>query len=152
MRILVCPFGEIEGNAYQYYVSKGLQDDGFIVDNYSDASVIKTKYDFFIIHWPELFAEGKNILKAIYNTISFISVIFILKVRNTKIIWIGNDLKSHKQNNPFLEKLLMVIFTHNIDGFVSLSESALNVAFSLFPVLRKKSTPLYLKHITRTYT
>ena len=138
MRILVCPFGEIEGNAYQYYISNGLQENGFVVDNFADHSVIKEKYDYFVIHWPELFAEGKNLLKALYNTFSFISIIFVLKIRKTKIIWIGNDLKSHKQNNPILERFLMYIFTHNIDGFVSLSDSALNYAFSIFPVLKKK--------------
>jgi glycosyltransferase involved in cell wall biosynthesis len=138
MRIIGQPAFEADGatNPYNWLLYQEIISLGVDVDGFSITRLLRNKYLIWHRHWPEWTLNDSNLVRVIFKLIVYQLLISFVRFRGTKIVWTIHNLHSHEQFYPRLEKLFWKIFISQIDGYISLTQSALNLAQEEFPQLK----------------
>lgn len=125
-------------NPYNYLLYSYLRTFGVRVDEVPVASLWGDGYDVWHVHWPEwpLNMVSASVARAGANTL--LSLIDRARGKGTRLIWTVHNLRSHEQLHPVLERAFWDRFVPRVDGFISLSESGLNLAQERFPLLKSR--------------
>ena len=137
MRVLAKPaFCKKESNPYTWLLNKTMENMDVEVYEFSIKQCLTKKYDIFHIHWPEWHLGNSKIFDAITKTIALLLLIALMRLRGTKIIWTVHNLRAHQTLYPILENGFWRIFTHQLNGYISLSKTGMKAAKDNFPNLR----------------
>lgn len=134
MRVLAKPaFKDQINNPYTWLLNKKMEDMGVEVHEFSIKNCLKENYDIFHIHWPEWYLGNRKIFDAVIKTIAILLATTLMRVRGTKVIWTVHNLRAHQTLYPLLEAGFWRIFTHQLDGYISLSKTSMKAAKEIFP-------------------
>lgn len=136
MRILAWPISR--QNPYTRLLYSNMGPD-VRVDEYSAIKLIR-RYALWHIHWPEAFLNIRNRSKATIKLAGLFASMDSLHWRGAKIVWTMHNFRAHDGLHPTLEAEFWRRFIPRVDGAISLSESALQVAKENFPALRQIPT------------
>ena len=137
MRVLAKPaFSKKESNPYTWLLNKTMENMDLEVYEFSIKQCLTKKYDIFHIHWPEWHLGNSKIFDAITKTIALLLLIALMRLRGTKVIWTVHNLRAHQTLYPVLENGFWRIFSHQLNGYISLSKTGMKAAKDNFPNLR----------------
>jgi beta-1,4-mannosyltransferase len=140
MRILAWPAQKFRStNPYTYLLYQGMEQQGILVDEFSTARLLAGHNDIWHIHWPEHFLNVTGELQARAKAWAIPALMDAAHALGTRIIWTTHNLCTHERLRPEIEGRFWKHFTKRIDGFISLSHSARELAIEQHPAL--KSVP-----------
>ncbi len=131
-------FSNKEENPYNWLLYTHIANSGYSIEEYSPAKIFKNHYDIFHIHWPEKFLCNPNLVKAILRSTHFLFILFISKIKGSRIVWTVHNLKSHENYYPFFEEIFWKLFVPFVDAYISLSEKADLMVKERFQKLKRK--------------
>ncbi|MEO1621793.1 MAG: glycosyltransferase [Cyanobacteria bacterium J06632_3] len=94
-------------------------------------------YDIWHRHWPSRSLNHSNPVKALLKVLAAVICTLIARLKGTRIVWTIHNIGSHEQFYPKLERLYWQFFIAQLDGYISLSESALCAARKRYPRLHR---------------
>lgn len=94
------------------------------------------RHDIWHVHWPDALLNIRNPALAWAKLTAFLAMIDWIRLRGGKIVWTVHNLKAHDGLHPGLEAMFYRRFIPRVDGVISLSETALRMAFEKFGRLR----------------
>lgn|GEM_PF-1479991 len=113
-------------------------DASIQVSEFSFKAALTKKVDIIHIHWPEVYAASRYILKAYIYTFMILFALFVSKMRGAKIVWTVHNLRPHKVKYPMLNKMLWPLFMKLVDGICSLSKANESIVLDTYPQLAPK--------------
>ena len=138
MRVLAKPaFKDQINNPYTWLLNKKMECMGVEVHEFSIKNCINENYDVFHIHWPEWYLGNRKIFDAVIKTVTILLATIWMRIRGTKVIWTVHNLKTHQSLYPVIEAAFWKIFTHQLDGYISLSQTSMKAANKSFPNFKK---------------
>lgn len=136
MQIAAIPaFRNREINPYNALLYNGVQQAGADVVEFGPRVLLGPSPDVLHIHWPEWLFSAPGPARARSQAAMFRTIISMLRARGTSIIWTVHNLQRHQIHHPVLELQMWQWFTANIDGWISLSESAIDSLIARYPRL-----------------
>jgi len=145
-------FSNKNENPYNWLLYTNILNFGVYVDEYSPLNILKKRYEIFHIHWPEKFLCNPNFLKAFFRTVQFLIILFISKIKGTKIVWTVHNLKSHENYYPFFEEIFWKIFIPFVEAYISLTEKGdLMVKERFRKIKGKKGVVIPIGHYKNFY-
>ena len=102
--------------------SSHIQQRGIHVEEPSLGAVLRGDYQLIHFHWPEHVFDNRSVYKAVPRAL--LVCCYWPLLRRTKIIWTVHNLQAHAPWHAKLQRVLWTVFTHRIDGYIVLSESA----------------------------
>jgi glycosyltransferase involved in cell wall biosynthesis len=146
-------FSNKNENPYNWLLYTHILNSGVSVDEYSPLNILKKRYEIFHIHWPEKFLCNPNFLKAFLRTLQFLIILFISKIKGTKIVWTVHNLRSHENYYPFFEGIFWKIFIPFVDAYISLTEKGdLMVKERFRKIKGKKGVVIPIGHYRNFYS
>jgi len=132
-------------NAYNWLLYKAVQDQNVDVTEFSVKQLLTGSYDILHIHWPEQYLGRKNTFEAIFKTLAVFLLLWIAKLRGTKIIWTAHNFAPHNEYHPLLVHYFWMFFPGFLDGVICLSEYSQNMFPRIYPNLKgiKSSSHLF---------
>ena len=109
---------------------------GVQVDEYRAGKLVH-RYDIWHVHFPEALLNIRNPALAAFKLLVFLGMMDLVRARGGKIVWTVHNLKSHDALHPELEARHYRRLLPRIDGVISLSSTALTLAYEKFPRLRQ---------------
>ena len=97
---------------------------------------LRRRHDIWHIHWPEALLNIPNAALAMAKLTAFLTMIDWVRLRGGKIVWTVHNLKAHDDLHPSLEAWFVPRYLRRVDGVISLSETALQMALEKFRLLR----------------
>lgn len=97
---------------------------------------LRHRHDIWHVHWPEALLNIRNTALASAKLAAFLAMIDWVRMRGGKIVWTVHNLRAHDDLHPWLEAMFYRRFILRVDGVISMSETALNVALKKFDRLR----------------
>ncbi|MGF1479257.1 MAG: glycosyltransferase [Cyanophyceae cyanobacterium] len=138
MRIVAQPaFKERYKNPYTWLLHTHLESLGGNVDEFSPVKLLERNYDIWHRHWPERVLNETNPAVAIAKVLSLMLLTKFARGRGTKVVWTIHNLAAHEQLYPRLEDWFWKNFLGQLDGYISLSKTAMITAQQYFPELKK---------------
>ncbi|MBC3539174.1 glycosyltransferase [Rufibacter sediminis] len=132
--ILACPaYSTREGNPYNYILYSNMEKQGYPIYefDYAIKNSIKfafsSKYRIFHIHWPSNVIFGNSFFKANLKLNLFFAFIRLIRRFNKKVVWTVHNLEDHEGKFPALQKKLNDFLYSQVDGFISLNGSGLEL-------------------------
>jgi len=139
MRILARPaFRNKAENPYNWLLYTHMASLGVKVEEFSPYRVLVGRYDVWHLHWPEGGLMCLNLLQALRLSLGLVILVELARIRGTKIVWTVHNLKSHEGLYPKLEAWFWQAFIRRVDGYISLSETAGQLALRCFPTLHER--------------
>ena len=121
IKILAFPKNRFSGNPHISNFYKEIEGDNrFIIKDLNTINAILEKFDIFHLHWPEFFIKQSHI-KSFFRIIFFIFILYIFKLRKTKIIWTVHNLYPHNNIKPKLYLFVLNILKLYLDGITFFS-------------------------------
>ena len=134
MRILAQPAFK-SSNPYTGTIYHAMIALGTVVDEFSPTKLLVGNYDVWHRHWPSRSLNHPNPLTALVKVLAAVTCTLIARLKGIRIIWTIHNVGSHEQFYPRLERLYWLFFIAQLDGYISLSESALLAATKRYPRL-----------------
>lgn len=122
-------------NPYPYLLYRGMEELGVSVEEFSTARLLTARNDIWHIHWPEHFLNRKANLQAITKARAIPALMDVAHALGTRIIWTTHNLCAHERLRPEIEDRFWRNFTKRVDGFISLSHVARELAVKRYPAL-----------------
>lgn len=101
-----------------------------VVDEYSHKKALFEKFDIIHFHWPDGYINQKHILKALQRSLVLSIILFIIKLRGSKVVWTVHNVLPHDAFHPRYSTLFMRWFAQQCDGFIFMSEESKATFFS----------------------
>lgn len=134
MRILAQPLYKTE-NPYAQTVYAPMAALGVDVQEFSIKRLLLGRYDIWHRHWPERSLNERNLGVVLLKLLAAVFCTWVARLKGIRIVWTAHNLQAHEQYYPSLERLFWFWFTRNLDGYISLSHTALNAVQERFPNL-----------------
>lgn len=132
--ILAWPaFSTKKENPYNYILYSNIKDKGHQVYEFDITLGHMLKYslwfdyEIFHLHWPTHIFFGNGELRNRLRLRLFFLFIFWIKFLGKKVVWTVHNLEAHESRFPRLQKQLEAFLYKNVDGFICLSKSGLNL-------------------------
>lgn len=90
------------------------------------------------VHWPEWWLTRSPWEEAKRQRRKLMLGVGIAKLRGAKLFWTIHNLRPHERFYPEAETAFYRKWIPMVDGFISLSESGLNMAEQAYPFIREK--------------
>ncbi len=122
---------------YNWLLSRSLRLAGVEVQEFSPRRVLE-RPDVWHLHWPDALLNDTVEPRVLKNLIGLAGLLEAAHRRGTAIVWTVHNLASHDQLYPRIEPAFWQLLIRRVDGYISLSETALTAAIDRFPALRSK--------------
>lgn len=134
MRILAQPAFK-SSNPYTRTIYQPMTKLGVVVDEFSPVRLLLGNYDIWHRHWPDRSLNHLSRVKVFCKVLAAILCTLIARFKGTRIVWTVHNLETHEKFYPRLERWYWRFFIRTLDGYISLSETALLAAQKKFPEL-----------------
>lgn len=124
-------------NPYNALLYNEVRQAGATVVEFGPRSLIGPSPDVLHIHWPEWLFSAPGAARAKSQAAAFRAVIRMLRNRGTRVVWTAHNLQAHAVHQPEPERQMWQWFTANIDGWISLSRSAVAQFTDRYPMLSR---------------
>ena len=94
--------------------------------------------DLWHLHHPETVLYRRSASSSAFETIAFISLLWLARLRGLRVIWTIHDLGSNDALHPRLEAWFWRAFIPAVDAFICLSERSRTMALERFPALASR--------------
>jgi beta-1,4-mannosyltransferase len=91
--------------------------------------------DLWHLHHPEAVLYRRRVAASTLETLAFLGLLILARVRGVRILWTIHDLGSNDRLHPRLEGWFWRVFIPRVDAFVCLSEQSRTMALERFPGL-----------------
>jgi len=136
--ILAWPaFENTTGNPYTGLLYAAVEQLDVRVTEFTPRNALRGSYDLWHLHWPDDFLSYPSPVKATAYVGAELALMGAARARGTRIVWTIHDLGPHESPHPWLEPPFWSLFLPMVDGYITLSEHAQQVALRRFPSLRK---------------
>lgn len=138
-----------EGNPYNYLIYNNIEKLGYPVQEFEFDILNILKYTFSFkykilhFHWPNYILSVSSPFHATRRLYTFFIFIRVLKFLKKNIVWTVHNLESHESPYPGLEKKLYDFLYNQVDGFISLNKSGIEIIEERVPTPNNK----YFKYI-----
>ncbi|UKO97153.1 glycosyltransferase [Nostoc sp. UHCC 0870] len=141
MKIIAWPaFKTKYKNPYNWLLYSHMVEHGVTVEEFTVRKLLCQRYDIFHLHWPiETILRHPNLIVALLRAITMLLAISWAKVRGTKIIWTIHDNSPHSLLHPQLANWFQSNFINQVDGCISHSQVAKQLAEKNIPSLQNIS-------------
>lgn len=134
-RVLVWPRA-MPLNPYFEQLSRGLEERGWAVDDFSYRRALSGRYGVWHIHFPSFPFRNRWLPVALVRTAILSTLLLLAAARGRPIVWTVHNLVNHEPFHPRLEAAFMRLFTRLLTATIDLSESGAARARELYPALR----------------
>jgi glycosyltransferase involved in cell wall biosynthesis len=110
---------------------------GTRISAYSRKYLLLKRYDVIHIHWPEWHVRWKTIPRALFDMATFLSLIWLARLRGAAIVWTGHDLEAHEVSRARLARLFHRLFVSQVDLLISFGEGATALLVDRYPRLAR---------------
>jgi beta-1,4-mannosyltransferase len=133
MRILASPaFANEKVNPYNallYRHMLAIDDSGSEtgkphIEDYSHKRALGGRYDIVHFHWPDGYVNKRGWLKSLQRALLFATVLFISKLKHSKIVWTVHNAQPHDAFHPGFSRRFMRWFVQRCDGFIFMSDDS----------------------------
>lgn len=125
-------------NPFQRLLSDALEEQGWIVREFTLRSALSNNEAVWHWHWPDGQFGHKSRAGALLRFLVLLLLLLKARVCKTPIIWTAHNLRGHDSPHASLEKRFMKIFRSQLSGIHYLSEASRDAAIRLFPELASK--------------
>ena len=122
---------------YNALLAQSLREAGLVVREFTPNRVL-ARPDIWHLHWPDSILNDTVRPRMLKNLLGLEGLLEVAHLRGTAIVWTVHNLASHDRLYPRIEPSFWRMLTRRLDGFISLSESAIGPALERFPALRSK--------------
>ncbi|HEX7049408.1 MAG TPA: glycosyltransferase family 4 protein [Longimicrobiales bacterium] len=141
MKVLAWPGCEApETNPYSRLLYRHLQRVGghVRVGEFSTRQFFADDWDLWHVHWPEALLHAPSAARAAIETLHFVAMVTVARLRGIRIVWTIHDLESHSRRRPRLEAWFKRWFIPRLDGAIALTPGGAAAARARYPALRDK--------------
>jgi beta-1,4-mannosyltransferase len=110
---------------------------GARISAFSRKSLLLKRYDVVHIHWPEWHVRWRTIPGALFDMVTFLSLIWLARFRGAAIVWTGHDLEAHEVSRARLWRLFHKLFVSQVDLLISFGEGATALLVDRYPRLAR---------------
>lgn len=143
LRVLAWPaFSNEKVNPYNSLLYRELVAQGASVTEYSHKRALFERQDIAHFHWPDGYINQANILKSLQRLLLLVAVIYILKLKRTKIVWTVHNVAPHDAYRPGLSSRFLNWFAKHCDGFIFMSKANLEKFYERYGQTHLQSTAL----------
>ena len=96
------------------------------------------RYDVIHVHWPEFPLMATSFLTAATRSMLMLVLYRWARLRGARLVWTAHDLAPHEVTRPRLSRFYWNAFLRQVDGYISLSQTGLELVRQRFPVLAGK--------------
>lgn len=140
MRILAWPaFRKEAANPHAALLARALIAEGATVEEWTPVAALIRPGDLWHLHHPETVLYRRAWLAAWAETIAFLILFTLARLRGTRMVWAVHDLGSNDRLHPRLEALFWRRFVAGVDGVISLAETGRRDTLIRFPELAQRS-------------
>lgn len=125
-------------NPYNALLYDAVVSAGVAVDEFSPNMVLRRSYNVFHLHWPDHLLNRGNLATVLVKSAALFSLMDIARARGAKVVWTVHNLHSHEHRFPRIERMFWRQFLRRVDGFISLTKSAHQLAIDAHPGLKTK--------------
>ena len=137
-RVLAIPaFSNRHGNPYNWLLYTNLNKLGVKIADYSKYQLFSQKWDIIHLHWPNNVMSPPRFSRACHKALNLSLILTVAKIKGARVVWTVHNLESHERYHPRLENWFMQYFTRQVDGYISLSETAEELVRHRYPSLSK---------------
>ena len=146
MRILASPaFSNSAANPYNALLYQSLQALDITVDEYSHKRALTGHYDIAHFHWPDGYVNTPNLFKAWQRAILLTSILMLLKLKGTRIVWTVHNIFPHDAHHPKLSGNFMHWFVAQCAGLIFMTSQS-QAAFKEHYRTREDVTSIVIPH------
>lgn len=110
---------------------------GTRISAYSRKCLLLKRYDVIHIHWPEWHVNWETAPGALFDMATFLSLIWLARLRGAAIVWTGHDLEAHEVSRARLGRLFHRLFVSQVDLLISFGEGATALLVDRYPRLAR---------------
>jgi beta-1,4-mannosyltransferase len=138
VKILAWP-RELTSNPIFGVINQSLSDTyGTTVAEFTIPKLLAGDFDLWHVQFPETVLYHRKVWKALPRLMILRALVELTRLRGIKLVWTANNLASHEQNHPRLERWLWSFFLSRVDAFVTHSETGASLARQRHAALRHK--------------
>lgn len=91
--------------------------------------------DLWHLHHPEIVLYRRSVAASVFETIAFLSLLWLARLRGLRVLWTIHDLGGNDGLHPRLETWFFRAFIPAVDAVICLSERGRTMALERFPRL-----------------
>ena len=110
---------------------------GTRITAYSRKSLLLRRHDVIHVHWPEWHVRWKTIPGALFDMSTFLSLLWLARLRGAAIVWTGHDLEAHEVSRAQLWRPFHKLFLSQVDLLISFGKGATALLVDRYPQLAR---------------
>lgn len=112
-------------------------DNRMRINAFSRKSLLVKRYDVIHIHWPEWHVRWQKIPGSLFDTATFLSLLWLARRRGTAVVWTGHDLEPHELSRVRLWRFFHKLFLSQVDLLISFGKGATALLVDRYPQLTR---------------
>ncbi len=137
VKVLTLP-GRSSANAYSHLLADALEAAGAEVLDWSERTAIRGTVDVVHLHWPASTLNRSRWSAAALHTARRLAAIVAARRRGATVVWTVHNLASHDVRHARSERAFWRALPRLVDGWLSLTASALDDIEAAYPGLAGK--------------
>ena len=136
MRVLAWPaFRKQAANPYAALLTRELVALGTQVVDWTPLRALLRPGELWHLHHPETVLYRRSLPRSVFETLSFLGLLWLARLRGVRVVWTIHDLGSNDGLHPRLEAWFWQAFIGAVDAVICLSERSRTLALERFPAL-----------------
>lgn len=128
-------FRKQRANPHAALLARELIGQGVDLVDWTPLRALLRPGDLWHLHHPETVLYRRGIVLSTLETVIFLVLLALARVRRVRVLWTIHDLGSNDGLHPGLEAWFWKAFVPRVDAIVCLSERSRDMAFDRFPDL-----------------
>lgn len=138
-RVLAWPaFRKELANPHAALLARELIKLGVDVVDWTPFRALMWSSDLWHLHHPESVLHRRSSVASIFETLVFLGLLRLARLRGTRIVWTVHDLGSNDKLHPRLEAWFLRLFVPQVDAIICLTESSRSMTLERFPCLANR--------------
>lgn len=136
LRVLAWPaFRKEAANPHAALLASELIAVGVDVSDWTPVRALLRPGAIWHLHHPETVLYRRSVAASAFETIAFLGLLWLARLRGVRVIWTIHDLGSNDGLHPRLEAWFWRAFIPGVDAVVCLSERSRTMALARYPAL-----------------
>jgi beta-1,4-mannosyltransferase len=133
-------FGKQAANPHAALLTRELIALGAQVVDWTPLRALLRPGDLWHLHHPDIALYRRSFAGSIFETVAFLSLLWLARLRGLRVLWTIHDLGSNDGLHPRLETWFWKAFVPTVDAVICLSERGRVMAHERFPGLVGRPT------------
>jgi beta-1,4-mannosyltransferase len=136
LRVLAWPaFRKQTANPHAALLAGELIAVGVDVSDWTPVRAVLRPGRLWHLHHPETVLYRRNVAGAAFETLAFLGLLWLARLRGVRVVWTIHDLGSNDSLHPWLEARFWKAFIPGVDAVICLSERSRTMALARYPAL-----------------